>query len=273
MKRGFTLIELLVIVAIMGTMVTVGLVSVRQGQRAARVKGATRDVYAAIRHARSIALVTGQRVLVNYSNTTVDDEVAAKIEIVAAKIMSTDDDRAMAQPYYVKNYKDLPTAVQPQKNAGMELVKAADEKSSGGGEGLDEILFSPMDDSTVMGMRILAKKDDEVLTDETAAQTRSRISVFSTVDYIQNRYKEKKAEAEKKEEGVSAKVDKEEGKGTTGVDDMVGTFSVVWQTNGSVEPHKVWVYPDGKRPQDGLMLDIDAFGAIKVVNGDGREED
>ena len=49
-------------------MVSIGVGSIMSGQGAARVKGATRDVYAAIRHARSVALVTGQRVLVNYSN-------------------------------------------------------------------------------------------------------------------------------------------------------------------------------------------------------------
>ena len=92
MKRAFTLIELLVIIAIMGLMVTVGIVSVRSGQGAARVKGATRDVYAAIRHARSTALVTGQRVIVNYSNEMVDGEVMAKVEVVAAKIMGVDPD-------------------------------------------------------------------------------------------------------------------------------------------------------------------------------------
>ena len=90
MRRAFTLIELLVIVAILATMVGIGVGSIASGQGTARVKGATRDMYAAIRHARSVALVTGQRVLVNYSNEKVDDEVCVKIEVVAAKIMNAD---------------------------------------------------------------------------------------------------------------------------------------------------------------------------------------
>ena len=49
--------------------------------------------------------------------------------------------------------------------------------------------------------------------------------------------------------------------------------SVVWETNGAVEPHRIWIYPDGKKPEDGLMLNIDSFGAVKVLDGDGREED
>ena len=54
---------------------------------------------------------------------------------------------------------------------------------------------------------------------------------------------------------------------------MDGEVSVVWETNGAVEPHRIWIYPDGKKPEDGLQLNIDSFGAVKVLDGDGREED
>ena len=120
MRRAFTLIELLVICAILATMVSIGVGSILSGQGTARVKGATRDVYAAIRHARSVALVTGQRVLVNYSNERVDDETCVKIEVVAAKIMNADGDRPEPQPYYVMEYKEL----QPKAKTGekYELV-------------------------------------------------------------------------------------------------------------------------------------------------------
>ena len=55
--------------------------------------------------------------------------------------------------------------------------------------------------------------------------------------------------------------------------DMEETVSVVWETNGAVEPHRIWIYPDGKKPEDGLMLNVDQFGAIKVLGGDGSDED
>ena len=291
MKRAFTLIELLVICAILATMTAIGVGSIVSGQGMARVKGATRDVYAAIRHARSTALVTGQRVLVNYSNETIDDEPSVKIAVVAAKIMSADGDRPKAQPYYVQEYKELPTANRMQK--GQELVHirgseakafaedgkaGSDGTSSQGGETIEEILFSPMSASVVKGMRVLVKKGDEALTDETAVQTRSRISVFSNVDYLQNRYKEaKKAEEEKKEgnQGGSGKdsASPPGGSPTGSVNDMDETVSVVWETNGAVEPHRIWIYPDGKKPEDGLQLNIDSFGAVKVLDGDGKEED
>ena len=268
MRRAFTLIELLVICAILATMTAIGVGSIVAGQGSARVKGATRDVFAAIRHARSTALVTGQRVLVNYSNETIDDEPAVKIEIVAAKIMSADGDRPQAQPYWVKDYKDLPQ----QKTKLVNIREAApsdpaDKTSGSEGETLEEILFSPMDASVVKGMRIKVLKGDEAQSDETAEQARSRISVFSNVDYLQNRYKEAKAEAAKKEadvRGEAASQPLDKGDSSSSPDDMTEAVSVVWETNGAVEPHKIWVYPDGKKPEDGLMLNIDAFGAVKV---------
>ena len=281
MRRAFTLIELLVICAILATMVSVGVGSILSGQGMARVKGATRDVYAAIRHARSVALVTGQRVLVNYSNEKVDDEICVKIEVVAAKIMNADADRPEPQPYYVMDYKEL----QPKAQKGQKLVniRGSEAKAfnsdgesgdaSDGGETIEEILFSPMDSSVIKGMRILVKKGDEALTEETDVQTRSRISVFSNVDYLQNRYKEAKAESKSKAEGEEGKTKDEGTVGSGSVNDMDEEVSVVWETNGAVEPHRIWIYPDGKKPEDGLQLNIDSFGAVKVLDGDGREED
>ena len=278
MRRAFTLIELLVICAILATMVSIGVGSIMSGQGTARVKGATRDVFAAIRHARSVALVTGQRVLVNYSNEKADDETCVKIEVVAAKIMSADGDRPAPTPYWVEDYKDLPQKAKAGEARELVHIRKpgegdnANPDSTGGGETIEEILFSPMDSSVIKGMRILVKKGDEALTDETAVQTRSRISVFSNVDYLQSRYKEAKNEVKGKGEG-EGNGEGEEAKPSGSVNDMDGEVSVVWETNGAVEPHKVWIYPDGKKPEDGLMLNIDQFGGIKVVNGDGREED
>ena len=140
---------------------------------------------------------------------------------------------------------------------------------------MEEILFSPMDASVIKGMRILVKKGDEALTDETDVQARSRISVFSNVDYLQSRYKDAKAESKAKEDagtGTQRGGDAASPKGGS-VNDMDETVSVVWETNGAVEPHKIWIYPDGKKPEDGLMLNIDSFGGVKVLDGDGREED
>ena len=281
MRRAFTLIEMMVVIAIIGIVSGLGVLSITSGKGAARVKGATRDVYAAIRHARSIALVTGQPVLVNYSNETVDDEIAAKVDVVAAKIMDTGNGCPDATPYYVMDYKDLPQQKVKLVNIRGSRAKSfvsdgetAAESGSDEGETVEEILFSPMGENIVRGMRILVKKGDEALADETDVQMKSRISVFSNVDYLQGRYREAKAAEEAKEEskGLTSGGGAASPLGGS-ANDMEGTVSVVWETNGAVEPHKIWIYQDGEKPENGLMLNVDRFGAIKVLNGDGKDEE
>ena len=266
MRRAFTLIELLVICAILATMTAIGVGSILSGQGMARVKGATRDVYAAIRHARSTALVTGQQVLVSYSNEKIDDEPAVKIDVVAAKIMAASSGGVKPQPYYVMDYKDLPQAAAEKRELvhirGANAKPAVSDGKAGegtapaeesGGNTIEEILFSPMDASVVKGMRVKVLKGDEALTDETAVQTKSRISVFSNVDYLKSRYQEAKAaEAKAKEEDKSQTSGGDAASPLGGsANDMEETVSVVWETNGAVEPHRIWIYPDGKKPEDG----------------------
>lgn len=276
MRRAFTLIEILAVIAVIAAMLSVGLANISAGKGAARVKGATRDVYAAIRHARSTALVTGQRVIVNYSNEMVDGEVMAKVEVVAAKIMGVDPDRPDPQPYYVMEYEDLHkrelvhiSGAQAKPADGDAPGQPADES---GGETLEEYLFSPMSAKVVSSMRLKVLKGDEALKDETAEQAKSRISVFSNVDYLMGRYQAARAaEAKKQEEDGQGSPSSSGSVAGGSVNDMNEPVSVVWQTNGTVEPHRVWVYADGEKPEDGLLLDIDRFGAIKVVDGEEEE--
>lgn len=284
MRRAFTLIEILVVIAIIGTMAAVGIANVGAGKAGSRVKGSTRDVFAAIRQARSTALVTGQPVIITYSTVREDEEVMAKIEITSAKLFETADDDVEIQtlsgtPLVVAEDSDqpLPSAKKDDSDAkakskdksGTKKPELA-EDGQGKGETIEEILFAPVDVEVVKGVRLKVAVGDEEL-DESAPQNRSRISVFSNVDYLLGRFNDAKAEAKKKEEA--------EKQGTNGGDDaapsseeLQAPVSVAWETNGRVEPHKVWIYADGKRPEDGLMISVDRFGAAKVLSGDGREE-
>lgn len=281
MKRGFTLIELLVIIGIMGTMVTVGLVSVRSGQGAARVKGATRTLFGTIRHARSTALVSQQPAIITYSTVEEDGEVMAKIEISSAKLFAAEVDRSKLQTLtgqqtkwqheLVHIEKEGGDAIDPKiniaKKSGTGAEDSGVEEKAQGGDTLEEILFSPVDASVVKGMRLKVEMGEEdVVFDDKVRKP--KISVFSNVDYLLGRYKDakKKSEDERKDEG-----DKKSDIGKAPEENQE-PVSVVWETNGRVDPHKVWIYPDGKKPEDGLLIKIDPFGAAKVLNGDGRED-
>ena len=197
MKRAFTLIELLVIIAIMGTMVTVGIVSVRSGQGAARVKGATRDIFAAIRHARSTALVTQQPAIITYSTDTVDGEVVAKVEITSAKLMTAGVDLAKVRTVTGHPLKSVATVSAVASDKGGASEEGGDEK----GNTLEEVLFAPIDTDIVKGMRLKVVVGSDVL-DVSEEAHRPKISVFSNVDYLLGKFRDSKksAEPEKKPE-------------------------------------------------------------------------
>ena len=295
-RRGFTLIELLVICAILATMVTIGVGSIRSGQGAARVKGATRDIYAAIRHARSVALVTGQPAIITYSTAEEDGEVMAKVEVTSAKLFSSEE----GKPY--ETLSGMPIEGEEglsagASDAGRELVhirgskaksfaKGADAKDAkttdpehpedaagSGGETIEEILFKPMDAEVVKGMRLKVLKEEDDPHASGNVGRKPRISVFSNVDYLIGRFKDAKAEAKKKEDAEKAKDPSASSETADAKSEEQEPVSVVWETNGRVDPHQVWVYADGQKPEDGLLIRIDRFGAAKVLPGDGREDD
>lgn len=267
MRKAFTLIEMMVVVAIIALMLGVGVLSIASGKGAARVKGATRDIFGAIRHARSTALVTAQPAIIIYSTERIDGEVVAKVELVTVKLLDSSFDRSKVQTL----------SGEPLKTEGEELVHiekaedatAADGASaadSSGGETLEEILFAPIDVEVVKGMRLKVLKGDEELQ-TSAPERKTKISVFSNVDYLIGRYQDAKAAAEKK-----AAEEKGESAGDAPIEEDQEPVKVVWETNGRVEPHQVWVYADGQKPEDGLLIRIDRFGAAKVLSGDGQEE-
>ena len=88
-RRAFTLIEILAVVAIISVLVATAVVGLNTGTDAARLRGASRDIFAAMRRARSTALVTQNPCVLSYSNAKVDGEICAKIEIVSAKMFGT----------------------------------------------------------------------------------------------------------------------------------------------------------------------------------------
>ena len=271
-RSAFTLIELLVIVAVIGIMTTGAILAVAAGQKAVRVKGATRDVFAAIRQARSVALVTQKPVIVNYATTVEDGEPRAVVEIVSAKLMDTQTDRSSIQTitgYPLKGAAAEPVPEKPAKAGGDEKKEGAGD--GGEGKSVEDILFAPVDSEVVTGMRLKVLRGDEYLESRADERPKSKVSVFSNVDYLIGRYKDAKAEADKEKKAAQPEAKGEDAAKAPG-EDVGEPVSIVWETNGRVEPHKVWVYPDGARPEDGLCIKVDAFGGAKVLSGDGREE-
>lgn len=251
MRKAFTLIELLVIIAIMGTMLSLGVVGLNAGKASSRLRGATRDVFAVIRYARSTALVSQQPSIISYSTAHDGDEVVARIEVVTAQESQKTEDFG---------------PVQTLSGEPLDAEAAGDGAGTNGNESAaveTDTVFTPISEDVVRGMRIKVTMGDETLepvADE--ARQKPKISVFSNVDYLLGKYDEakKSAAAEKKDE-TAAEVTPSAGS----ADENQETVRVVWETNGRVEPHRVWIYPDGSTPEKGLSIKIDRFGAAKVL--------
>lgn len=262
--RAFTLVELLVIVAILCAMAGVGVVSVRAGQGAARVKGATRDIFAAIRHARSQALVSQKPVIITYSTEEVDGESLAKVEVTSAKLFAEGVDRAK-----VRTLAGEPLA--PPKGTAQAPFGSpvASGGAAEGGSLVEDVLFAPIKEDVVKGMRlkVVVGEDGAAPADD---GRRPRLSVFSNVDYLLGKFRDSRPAA-KPADGTGGAKGGEKGGGLS--DARQTPVSVVWETNGRVDPHQVWIYADGQSPESGLSIRIDRFGAAKVLSGDGREGD
>ena len=265
MRRAFTLIEVLIVVAIMAMMVSVAAVSVRSGQDAARVKGAARDLMAAIRHARSMALVMMQPTVITYSTKRIDGEICAQVSVEGAKLLSaSSSDTVETLSGEIVRRDGSPVDGQAAAKPGEEAEESAIGEK--GGESMEDILFAPVSDDVVKGVRIKVTMGDELLrTEEEEERKTNRISVFSNVDYLLGKYKEKKAEEKKAEEESAADAP------PAGKDEDQEPVSLVWEANGRCDPHRVWVYLDGKKPESGLCIKVDRFGAAKILSGEGED--
>ena len=261
LARGFTLIELLVIIAIIGVMTGVGVVSVRAGQGAARVRGATRDVFAAIRHARSQALVSQRPVVVTYSVETDEGEPVATVKMDGVKLFSQGVDRSKIQ-------KITGGYLPPLKGETEEKVETKEAE----GSLVSDLLVTPISTEVVRGMRLKVVKGEEL---EQTDAAKPRVSIFSNVDYLMKKYQE--ATAQTSSADAAAKTATAEGASSKdaapAATEAQAPVSIVFDTTGRVEPHQVWVYADGQRPEDGLSIRIDRFGGAKVLTGSGQEGD
>jgi type II secretory pathway pseudopilin PulG len=260
-RSGFTLIELLIIIGIIATMVSISVLSVRQGQASARIRGASRDIFALIRQARSIALVSEEPSIITYSNEIIDSEPCAKVEIVSSKKLrvETVDSAETLSGERISFYEGEEQGSPPSDESVDDSAGAVLEEP--GGLSTDEVLFEPMSEELLRGIR-LKVEPIETVEETSFGRKRQNISVFSNVDYLLGQYseakkKEKQNEASLKEDAPSTQEESLE------VEEPV---RVVWQVNGRCDPHRLWIYPDGKEPEDGIVIEVDVFGVAKVLS-------
>ena len=255
MRRAFTLIEIIVVVAILAIMATAAVVGVRSGQDAARVKGATRDIMAAIRHARSMALVMMQPAIITYSTE--------RDGVDGAKLMSSGSSDTVQTLSGEIVHRDG-SKVEDAKKPAVGEDEPKELLGDSGGDSVEDVLFAPISSEVVRGVRIKVLTGDELAeTTQTEQKSANRISVFSNVDYLLGKYKEKKTEEAK---AASEQPADQQASPANGSGEDQEPVSLVWEANGRCDPHRVLVYLDGKNPESGLCINIDRFGAAKVVS-------
>ncbi len=267
MRRAFTLIELLTIVAIIAIMVTVAVTSMTSGQRVARIRGATRDIFATVRQARSIALVTGQASVITYSTVKVDGESCARVVLDSVRLMSSrassvvqtlsGDTIDLADP----NGEAAKEKAPRNKTASAEATTTASSEVSG--ETVEEILFAPIDDDILRGMavKVVVGTDlEDVRSDDVRKAT---ASAFSNAESLVGKYAAAKKQAEEKKAAEATEDDDED---KIEEDETQEPVRIAWEPNGRCEPHQIWIYPSGSDPEEGLSIKVDRFGAAKVVS-------
>lgn len=245
-SKGFTLIELLTIVAIIAIMVTVAVVGVNAGQQAARLRGATRDVFATIRQARSIALVTQQSTVITYSTEREEDEVVSRVVLDSVRLMS-ETAQTTAQTLSGET-------VRLDAASGEEAPEEESTLADGAGESVEDILFAPIDEDLLRGIAIDVVMGEEL---ETSAELRQlSSSAFSNADVILGRYTKP----------ATNTVDSASSPNNSLSSDLQAPVSIAWEPNGRCEPHEMWIYPAGADREKGLCIKVDRFGAAKVVS-------
>ncbi len=266
MRRAFTLIEIIVVVAILAITASSAVVAVRSGQDAARVKGATRDIMAAVRHARSMALVMMQPAIITYSTARDGDEVCAQVKVDGAKLMSSNPSETV-QTLSGEIVRRDGSKVEDEKKNDSSDEGSKELLGDSGGDSVEDVLFAPISSEVVRGVRIKVLRGDELSETAVSEQkSANRISVFSNVDYLLGRYKEQKAEEAKA--AAEQAEEREMHSASDGSGEDQEPVSLVWEANGRCDPHRVWVYLDGKKPESGLCISIDRFGAAKILSDD-----
>ena len=261
MRRAFTLLELVTIVAIIGIMATVAVMGLNAGKGAARMRGASRDIYATIRHARSTALVTQQPAIITYSEKMVDGDICARVEITAARMMNG-------------NGPQFAETISGDRVQLWEGEAAADAAGGGEGTSSEDFFFAPISDEVVKGIRIKVTKGDERVASERRDERRVRpgISVFSNVDYLLGRYNEERKSAEEKEAAEQKAAQEEAAAAATAAPaadaELQENVSIVWEVNGRCEAHTVWIYREGQQPDSGLCIKVDRFGGAKIMSSE-----
>ena len=271
-RAGFTLIELLVIVAIIGIMLGSAVMSVGSGSASAQMKSATRRVLQLSRQARTMALLRQQAAVITYEEvydgrTLVGGKVTIESKgDVGAKPSSTGGKQPLTLSGEIPEENGEPVVVSEdgQDNSiskEQELMeKIVDDPRDSAPDKVDAADWDPDSPRSFRGIHLKV----ELLDDDGSAfgERKSRISVFSNVDFLRRQSRAVEAARAAKPDGTSGNAsEKPDEEAATAEQEPV---SIVYETNGRCQPHRIKVWKDGTDEDSGLTITVDRFGKTKV---------
>ena len=268
-RAGFTLIEILIVVGIIAIMLASAVMSVASGRGAVQVKEATRGVVQLSRYAASLALLRQRPVVVTFHKK-------GKVEVrISGEATGSGEKGEPADPIYLEvNGETTLTAAEIAAEASEDgedgsgpvressPPKAKKEEKKGffyTRQALDPDELAKEDaEGEYEGIELTVEvlgEDGEPLPPEIAAtlslrqpeRKKSPVDVFNSLD-------------------LHAGEDEEEK--TAGADEP--PVSVTYETNGSVNPHRIIVrLKDASAADEGFAINISRSGKATV----GEDED
>lgn len=271
-RRAFTLIELLVIVAIIGIMLGSAVMSVSSGSASAQMKSATRRVLQLSRQARTMALLRQQAAVITYEEIYEEDSFVGGMVSIESKGDPGASVASGTQPLTLSG--DIP------EEDGEPLVVSGADGGSGDysiskeQELMEKIIDDPRDHApdkvdasdwdpdSPRSFRGIHLKVELLDDDGTAfGERKSRISVFSNVDFLRRQSRAAEAARSRQSSNKTDEETDESGKPSVDAQEPV---SIVYETNGRCQPHRIKVWKDGTDEDSGLTVTVDRFGKTKV---------
>lgn len=271
-RAGFTLIEILVVVGIIGIMLASAVMSVASGRSAVEVKEATRGVIQLSRYASALALLRQRPVVVTFHKK-------GKVEVrISGESTGSSEVGAPSDPIYLEvNGETTQTVAEMEAESQEEGGDAVQQASSGSNGAKDEKkglfytrqVLDPDElakedaegeyEGVTFTVEVLGE-DGEPLPPELAAARSLKqperkklvVDVFNSLDI--NADREKEDEDDEKDEDDEPPV------------------SVTYETNGSVNPHRIIIRLNNASESDeGFAINVSRSG--KTTVGEDEEDD
>ena len=251
---GFTLVELLVVVVIIAIMLSTAALSVGSGTASVRMKNAVRSVWHLSGYARTMALLRQHAVVVTYSEVWEGETfVKSKIEVKAGEELTTPEEMtAAAAARSIFDPEADPPVLEPEsEDDSAESVVA---------EGVEASAHEFPDVHVKVE---LLGEDGQSLNGRKKA-----VSVFSNVDYLLGRGRGRPGAGADEKRAKPGRSDAENDESRQETREPV---SIVFETNGRCEPHRILVWKDGQDEDQATVLEVDRFGAIKDPEADDEK--